>query len=103
MVRIIPEILHNLLRKPSTVKYPYVKVELPDGYRGKPSITKEKCIRCWLCIKACPDRAISVDKETKTPVIWLGRCVYCGECAEICPTKTIVMTKNFEFLDQYEK
>jgi hydrogenase-4 component H len=103
MVRILPKVLHNLFRRPFTVKYPYVKVEPQDGFRGRPAITREKCIHCWQCIRACPDRAISVDKETRAPSIWLGRCTYCGECAEACPTKAIVMTKNFEFTDMYEK
>lgn len=103
MPRMLPQVLRNLFRKPFTVKYPYVKVEPQEGYRGKPAIDKERCIRCWLCIKACPDRAISVDKETKKPSIWLGRCTFCGECAEACPTKAIVMTKEFEFTTLYEK
>ena len=103
MVRILPQVLKNLFRKPFTVKYPYVKVEPPEGYRGKPAMNRDKCIKCWQCIRACPDRAIGVDKETKTPSIWLGRCTYCGECAEACPTKAIIMTKEFAFTKMYEK
>jgi len=103
MVRILPQVLKNLFRKPFTVKYPYVKVEPAEGYRGKPLMNRDLCIRCWQCVRACPDRAISVDKETRTPSIWLGRCTYCGECAEACPTKAIIMTKEFEFTKMYEK
>lgn len=103
MPRILPQVLWNLFRKPATVKYPRVKVEPPEGYRGKPAIDREKCIRCWLCIRACPDQAININKETKTPSIWLGRCTFCGECAEACPTKAIVMTKEFEYTTLYEK
>ena len=96
MPRILPQVLRNLFRKPATVKYPYVRVEPPEGYRGAPVIDKEKCIQCWQCIKVCPDRAISVSKETKKPSIWHGRCTFCGECAEVCPTRAITMTKDFE-------
>ncbi len=103
MTNIFSEAIRNLFHKPSTVKYPFVAVEPQDGFRGRPSVSKELCIHCWQCIRNCPDRAISVDKETKAPSIWLGRCTYCGECAEACPTKAIVMTKNFAYLDQYEK
>ncbi|HID61027.1 MAG TPA: NADH-quinone oxidoreductase subunit I [Hadesarchaea archaeon] len=101
MPRILPKVLQNLFRKPFTVKYPYVKRELPKGYRGRPAIDREKCIRCWLCIRACPDRAISIDRGTKTPSIWLGRCTFCGECAEVCPTKAIIMTEEFEYTTLY--
>lgn len=103
MPRILPKVLRNLFRRPATVKYPRVKVEPPEGYRGKPTIDREKCIHCWLCIRACPDQAIGIDKETKTPSIWLGRCTFCGECAEACPTKAIMMTKEFEYTTLYEK
>lgn len=97
MPRILPQVLRNLFRKPATVKYPYVRVEPPKGYRGRPVIDVERCISCWLCIKACPVRAISISRETKKPSIWLGRCIFCGECAEVCPARAITMTKEFEF------
>jgi formate hydrogenlyase subunit 6 len=101
MPKILPTVIKNLFRRPFTVKYPKVRREVPEGYRGKPVINREKCIRCWMCIRACPDRAISINKETRTPMIWLGRCTYCGECAEACPTRAIRMTRDYEFLDQY--
>ena len=93
---ILPTVLKNLLRKPFTVKYPYVRVEPPKGYRGRPSVEKEKCVECWLCIRTCPARAITVSKETKKPSIWYVRCIFCGECAEVCPTRAITLTKEFE-------
>ena len=99
---ILPTVLKNLLRKPFTVKYPYVRVEPPKGYRGRPSIEKERCVECWLCIRVCPARAITVSKETKKPSVWYMRCVFCGECAEVCPTRAITLTKEFE-LATFEK
>lgn len=93
---ILPTVLRNLLRKPFTVKYPYVKVEPPKGYRGRPSVEKEKCVECLLCVRICPAQAIARSKETGKPSIWLVRCIFCGECAEICPTRAIVMTQEFE-------
>ncbi|MQY67866.1 MAG: 4Fe-4S dicluster domain-containing protein [Hadesarchaea archaeon] len=97
MPRILPQVLRNLLRKPATVKYPQVRVEPPKGYRGRPVVDPERCISCWLCIRTCPARAITISKETKKPSIWLGRCIFCGECAEVCPARAITMTKEFEF------
>jgi formate hydrogenlyase subunit 6/NADH:ubiquinone oxidoreductase subunit I len=96
MPRAIFDVIKNLFRKPATVKYPYVRVEPPDGFRGRPIIDKDRCIKCWLCISVCPNKAISVDRETDKPRIWLGRCVFCGECASSCPTRAITMSKQFE-------
>jgi hydrogenase-4 component H len=96
------QVIRNLIRRPATVKYPYVRVEPPEGYRGRPVVNGERCIQCWLCIKACPDRAISINRGTKKPSIWLARCMFCGECAEVCPARAIIMTREFE-LATYDK
>ena len=102
MPRILPDVLKNVFRKPATVKYPYERIEPPEGMRGKPAIDKEKCISCGLCVKVCPNRAITLDEETKKPRISLSRCIFCGECAEVCPRKAITMTKEYE-LAVYDK
>jgi formate hydrogenlyase subunit 6/NADH:ubiquinone oxidoreductase subunit I len=102
MPRILPEVLRNLFRKPATVKYPYERVEPPEGLRGKPVIDRERCDGCGFCVDACPAQALTLDEETKKPRIQLARCIFCGECAEICPRKAIKFTKEYE-LATYDK
>jgi len=98
----LPDVLKNLFRKPATTKYPRERRELPENFRGKPIVDKEKCISCGLCAKGCPDGAITLDEKTKKPRIWLGLCISCAWCAETCPRKAITMTKEFE-LATYDK
>jgi hydrogenase-4 component H len=102
MPRILPTVLKNLFRGPATIKYPRERVEPPERFRGKPVVDKEMCISCGLCVRACPNDAISLDENTKKPRIWLARCIFCGRCAEVCPRKAIKMTKEFE-LAFYDK
>jgi formate hydrogenlyase subunit 6/NADH:ubiquinone oxidoreductase subunit I len=98
----LPDVLKNLFRKPATVKYPKQRRELPENFRGKPVVDKERCISCGLCVKVCPDGAVTLDEKTKKPRIWMGLCMMCGRCAEVCPRIAITMSKEFE-LATYNK
>jgi len=44
--------------------------------------TRERCILCGLCIKACPQQAIGMDRSGLT-MSW-DKCNNCGECTKVC-------------------
>ena len=54
--RMITEVLGSLFKKPATSHYPFVKVEMPEKFRGKMKFYPEKCIGCKLCMRDCPHR-----------------------------------------------
>lgn len=56
-----------------------------------PVIDYEKCTKCMICWKYCPDLAISCEEP---PRIILDYCKGCGVCAEECPTKCITMKEG---------
>jgi len=60
----------------------------------KPVVDKEKCKKCTICWKFCPDAAIPlVDGD---PIGDLRYCKGCGICAFECPSKCIIMVKEGE-------
>jgi formate hydrogenlyase subunit 6/NADH:ubiquinone oxidoreductase subunit I len=97
--KMLPFVLLMASKKPATVLYPFVKVEMPENFRGKLKFDAEKCIGCKLCMKDCPSDAIFIEKleEKKFKCeVYLDRCVYCGQCADTCPKDALKNSKEYE-------
>lgn len=60
----------------------------------RPVVDLDKCKKCTLCWKFCPDAAIEL--VDGMPVIDLDFCKGCGICANECPAKCITMVKEGE-------
>ena len=101
--------LKNLFRRPITVRYPTVKREYPDRFRGILALTydqetgEENCIGCRLCEMICPPQVIKVEmlkaekrNWAKTFTLELYSCEFCELCVQVCPTDAIVMMKSFD-------
>ncbi|MDX1908077.1 MAG: NADH-quinone oxidoreductase subunit I [Bacteroidia bacterium] len=103
--------LKQMFRKPVTLEYPEVKVELGPEFRGRPVLVaeegKERCVACGLCARACPPFAISMqaaempdDQKERYPSVFeidMLRCIYCGLCEEVCPEEAIVMSQEYDY------
>jgi formate hydrogenlyase subunit 6/NADH:ubiquinone oxidoreductase subunit I len=84
--------------KAATAKYPFVKPQLADNFRGQPAFDSFSCSGCGLCSRDCPAKAIEmvmVDGK-KRPQLNLSKCVFCYQCAESCPKKAIKTTCIYE-------
>lgn len=59
-------------------------------FQRKPYIVESRCIRCGICIEACPveGKAISLTKP-QAPVYDYKKCIACFCCQEMCPKKAI--------------
>ena len=60
--------------------------------KGKVVIDRDLCKGCYLCIRACPVKALERDTETNStgtypsrPAQGGGSCIACGNCFEVCP------------------
>jgi 2-oxoglutarate ferredoxin oxidoreductase subunit delta len=64
--------------------------------KGKVVIDREMCKGCYLCIRACPVKALEKDAELNStgtypakPVGSDNKCIACGNCYEVCPDVAI--------------
>lgn len=66
---------------------------LKTGASLRPVIRKDHCIKCGVCIKACPVNAIKYYKN-KFAVINKKKCIRCYCCHEMCRNNSVELKKS---------
>ncbi|MBN1835893.1 MAG: DUF362 domain-containing protein [Spirochaetales bacterium] len=64
----------------------------------RPVILEERCVRCGLCVEACPVEPKALNwhdgNRERPPSYKYLRCIRCFCCQEICPEKAITVRKT---------
>jgi len=64
----------------------------------RPVIMKDKCVRCGLCVEACPVTPKALDwhdgNRRRPPSYKYLRCIRCYCCQEICPHQAITVKQT---------
>lgn len=89
-------------------------VVLPDGldaikilssekllkiFKPKPAIDRDVCRRCGECVRSCPMKTITMDKNKKVHIS-TKNCIRCFCCQELCPFDAVRIKQNpiFKFI-----
>jgi uncharacterized protein (DUF362 family)/Pyruvate/2-oxoacid:ferredoxin oxidoreductase delta subunit len=99
-IQVLGEPLKNILGEPFELPKTSLKRNMPqliinivkDFIRFYPEVEHAKCIRCGSCIKACPQKVISM-KDNRIGIDYSG-CISCFCCQEICPASAIKVKKS---------
>lgn len=87
-------VLKNGFKPRTTLEYPEKRKQLNSNFRGKIKYIKEKCVKCGLCKRVCPNKnSIKIDD---TLTIDFSNCIFCGNCVENCPKNALEFTQEFE-------
>jgi formate hydrogenlyase subunit 6/NADH:ubiquinone oxidoreductase subunit I len=102
--------LFNLGSRPTTILYPFERVPVAQGFRGRLAIVDDLCIGCGKCAQVCPSGCIEMVKgereiqargktikRKRRPEVSIFQCIRCGLCEEYCAEepKAIVLTESF--------
>jgi formate hydrogenlyase subunit 6/NADH:ubiquinone oxidoreductase subunit I len=77
------------------------------GLWPRPTFNYRACVKCLICVAACPAGSIALVRSLPRPwridgaypiLVDAKTCVGCGFCAESCPTDAIVMQAPAENL-----
>lgn len=60
----------------------------------RPAFSADACIRCELCVRACPVHALTLKPDNPVPLLDAPKCISCSCCHEVCPHDAIRMSQS---------
>lgn len=60
-----------------------------NGFSRRPRPNGARCKVCGACARACPGKAIDMDKKARVALVEDEKCIQCFCCHEVCPNAAI--------------
>ncbi len=90
-----------------TTRYPQVREQMPEGFRGRLMLNASLCLveqGCDACTQVCLPHALSlvfqedgaVGSKPHSLMLDYARCIQCGMCVTTCPLQALAMTAEYE-------
>jgi uncharacterized protein (DUF362 family) len=87
----LKEIPNLKFQKPSRFKRAMVKTILLGMTKEKIVVDEDKCVKCGICARKCPAKAIILKPY---PIINSKKCIRCFCCIEVCPHHALHLKDN---------
>jgi uncharacterized protein (DUF362 family)/Pyruvate/2-oxoacid:ferredoxin oxidoreductase delta subunit len=99
-LEILGESLKELVGRPFVLPTASLRSKIPQPLINfakeliwyRPEVCQKRCIQCAACIKACPQKIISLKKGKIS--IRYQKCISCFCCQEVCPQAAISIRKS---------
>lgn len=100
-----------------TTRYPAVHEQMPEGFRGRPTLDANRCLSgqgCDACAQVCLPTALKLEQlvhsenngvsdGTMQVTLDYARCIMCGLCVTACPSDALRMTNEFELAARHRE
>jgi uncharacterized Fe-S center protein len=70
---------------------------------SKPRIIEKNCTSCAMCVKSCPQEAVTLSTDHKVATIDYDKCIGCGQCIAMCQYNAAQAVFNESAADAAEK
>ncbi len=98
IIYLLPDLVHTLFTRRTTVRYPFEPLDLPHYFRGRVVVDAEQCRGCGACVRDCPSAGLRLRRDGHGGyrlIHYPDRCANCGQCEASCRTGALCLVSAY--------